>query len=29
VYHVGHGQDVLLDLGGEAEDAHDLGHPGA
>ena len=27
--HVGHGEDVLLDLGGQAEHAHDLGNPGA
>lgn len=26
--HVGEGQDVLLDLRGEAEQAHGLGHPG-
>jgi len=29
VDHVGQGQDVLLDLRGEAEHAHALGHPGA
>ena len=27
--HIGQGQDLLLDLGREAEQAHDLGHPGA
>ncbi len=27
--HVGQGQDVLLDLGREAQQTHDLGHPGA
>jgi len=29
VEHVGEGQDLLLDLGREAEQTHDLGHPGA
>lgn len=27
--HVREGEDVLLDLGREAQQAHDLGHPGA
>lgn len=25
---LGHGQDVLLDLGSQAEESHDLGHAG-
>jgi hypothetical protein len=29
VDHVGEGQDLLLDVGREAEHGHDLGHPGA